>query len=230
MSAWAKLPQQSHRFTLSAARAATHKAMSRPQRILASPLRQVRCQWCIRLFDRVKGSPDSTEIRFKMLGRRPSCEGSTFARICGPRRPVLTYPALVKDRVGSNSANQADFRLVWFISDSGPLLAEAGQAGSCLLPTFVILYRKTRQRGDIELLAIVVTWDTGISVEAPTGRCVNWSDSVVAPSQGSSWHGTAITHQTHDGRSLTLSQLRRWRLKDRSLPRRRPWGLRRDAQ
>src|SRR5687767_11800340 len=29
-------------------------------------------KWCIRLFDRVKGSSGATEIRFKMLGRGPS--------------------------------------------------------------------------------------------------------------------------------------------------------------
>jgi hypothetical protein len=33
-----------------------------------------------------------------------------------------------------------------------------------LPPTFKILYRKARLRADIKLLAIVVTWDAGISV------------------------------------------------------------------
>jgi hypothetical protein len=67
-------------------------------------------------------------------------------------------------RFGSNSANQPDFRSVQFISDSGPSVAEASEAGSRLPPTFVVLYPKARLRVDIEPLAIVVTWDTGISV------------------------------------------------------------------
>jgi len=64
-----------------------------------------------------------------------------------------------------NSANPADFRSDRFISDSGPLFAETGEAGS-LPPTFIILYRKARLRADIKLLATVVTWDTGISVRS----------------------------------------------------------------
>jgi hypothetical protein len=72
--------------------------------------------------------------------------------------------------VSSSMADMGQTQPIQQISDQSGLspttdlfFVEAGEAGSRLPPTFIILYRKARLRADIELLAIVVTWDTGIA-------------------------------------------------------------------
>jgi hypothetical protein len=68
------------------------------------------------------------------------------------------------DGFGSDSANQADFRLVRFTSRQRTSFAEAAQADrpAAVVPKFSTVRREPH--ADIELLGMVVTWDTGISV------------------------------------------------------------------